>query len=180
MDSIKYIEGSDCNYLIFKDGRVLSLKSGRWGSVRKFLKPAIGSHGYYSYNILIDGRIQGRLMHRLIASHFISNPELKKEVNHIDGNKLNNNVSNLEWCTRSENFRHAFNTGLYKGSNLGKKGALCKKSRPVIQKSMTGEFIKEWASHMCVQRALGFFQASISLSVRNGTPAYNFIWEAKR
>ena len=59
--------------------------------------------------------------HRLVAKHFILNDKLLKEVNHIDGNKQNNNYSNLEWCTTQENTKHAINNGLSdaKGENHG-------------------------------------------------------------
>lgn len=53
-------------------------------------------------------------IHKAVAETFISNPENKPEVNHKDGNKLNNNVDNLEWVTSSENMRHAIDTGLLK------------------------------------------------------------------
>ncbi len=52
------------------------------------------------------------LVHRLVAETFIPNPNKFKDVNHKDGNKLNNNVNNLEWCTRSYNLIHAYNNGL--------------------------------------------------------------------
>ena len=69
------------------------------------------SNGYPS--ITLSNKVKKRFcIHRLVAQAFIENPLNKDEVNHIDGNKLNNNLSNLEWSTKSENTIHAYATGL--------------------------------------------------------------------
>ena len=70
----------------------------------------LNNRGYYSVGI----RRKTLMVHRLVALAFIPNPEQKPFVNHIDGNKLNNHVSNLEWCTVQENNLHARQTGLRK------------------------------------------------------------------
>jgi len=57
------------------------------------------------------------MLHRVLAIHFIPNPENKKEVNHIDGNKHNNELSNLEWCTPSENINHGVYLGIMNTAN---------------------------------------------------------------
>lgn len=72
----------------------------------------IGANGYYHVDIQENGKATKFALHRLLALHFIPNPENKRTVNHIDGNKLNNALSNLEWATDSENCQHAHATGL--------------------------------------------------------------------
>lgn len=63
--------------------------------------------GYYSCDLVHKNKRKNWSLHRLLAIHFLPNPENKPEVNHIDGNKFNNDLSNLEWCTRAENLKHA-------------------------------------------------------------------------
>lgn len=65
------------------------------------------SWNYYDIQLYRKWISKHFLLHRLIAIHFIPNPENKPQINHIDWNKLNNNISNLEWCNQSENMRHA-------------------------------------------------------------------------
>lgn len=74
------------------------------------------SNGYYS--VTLNNKSKKRFtIHRLVAQVFISNPENKEEVNHKDGNKLNNCYNNLEWCTKSENTLHAYRIGLMTPNN---------------------------------------------------------------
>lgn len=95
----KTIKGFE-NYRVSNTGRVYSLGKN------KVMKPWIISSGYYAV-YLVDREVSKQmLVHRLVALNFIDNPLNKPQVNHIDGDKLNNNVDNLEWTTVSENINH--------------------------------------------------------------------------
>lgn len=81
------------------------------GSVRNdnrmsLLKPTTNHKGYLYVVLSKDGKTTTKKIHRLVAESFIDNPDNKPQVNHIDGNKQNNDVSNLEWCTNQENQDH--------------------------------------------------------------------------
>lgn len=80
--------------------------------IPKNLKLDVSTTGYLKIKIRIDGIKKDYKVHRLVALAFIKPIQGKEFVNHIDGNKTNNEVSNLEWCTRSENMIHAYRTGL--------------------------------------------------------------------
>jgi len=106
----KEIRGFEGKYSVDEDGNVFSHISGRK------LKPYLTSKGYY--HIILAGR--NIKVHRLVAEAFLPDFLEKPQVNHIDGNKQNNHISNLEMATASENMLHAFNTGLNpKGENHG-------------------------------------------------------------
>lgn len=77
------------------------------------LRGSINKLGYKVYRLSINGKSKDLYAHRMVAETFIPNSDpLKDCVNHIDGDKLNNDVSNLEWVTKSENNAHAIRTGL--------------------------------------------------------------------
>lgn len=97
-------------YQISNFGRVKSLQE-RWRKPR-ILEPVLTKRGYLRAQLCIEEKAKSFAVHRLVAQLFIPNPEGKSEINHRDGNKLNNHVSNLEWATRSENMCHAVDTGL--------------------------------------------------------------------
>ncbi|MBQ3434293.1 MAG: HNH endonuclease [Selenomonadaceae bacterium] len=96
-------------YQVSNFGRVKSFNR----SNQRILKPAIVK-GYPHVQLKKDRQHKNFYIHRLVAQAFIPNPEGKSEINHRDGNKLNNFVGNLEWATSSENRQHAFDTGLQK------------------------------------------------------------------
>ena len=85
------------DYLIYRDGRVFNKRYNR------FLKPCKNTHGYLRVDLCKNGKHKNFLNHRLVAIHYIDNPENKPCVDHIDGNKTNNNISNLRWVTKIEN-----------------------------------------------------------------------------
>ena len=91
-------------------------------NTNRVLHQFIGKDGYVRCQF--GGKT--RLVHRVILSAFINQPDEKKFVNHIDGNKTNNSLSNLEWCTRSENMKHAYLYNLK--SSKGEKNSRCKLS----------------------------------------------------
>lgn len=98
-------------YEVSNLGQVRSLNYKGNGYIRE-LKTHPNNRGYLTLLLTKDSTSSRKLVHRLVAEAFIPNPENKLEVNHIDGNKANNSVNNLEWATRQENNVHALNTGL--------------------------------------------------------------------
>lgn len=94
------------NYVVFSNGEI-------WSNYKNdFLVPQDNGVGYMKVVLRINGKSKNVYVHRLVAECFLPNPNGLKEVNHIDGNKRNNDVSNLEWCTGLENKGHAVKNGL--------------------------------------------------------------------
>ena len=105
------IYGVNKEYLISDDGKIFDVKENKY---RKFTET---KDGYYKVSFYVFGKYKRFLIHRLVLMTYnpVDNMD-NLQVNHIDGNKKNNRIDNLEWCTLKENMKHAWNTGLCKNS----------------------------------------------------------------
>ncbi len=124
MTSIKGFEGL---YSIIEEGAIWNHRTKRWQKLRgsgMTNKIRRQKRGYKTICLSKDGKPSYFYVHRLVAITFLPNPEQKKMVNHKDGNKENNCVENLEWCSREENTRHAFLNGLTTRGNLNSQTKL--------------------------------------------------------
>ena len=116
------------NYLIYEDGRVYNNKYNR------FIKPTM-NHGYKYVELCNKGLRKRIRLHRLIASHYIPNPENKLEVDHIDRDRLNNNINNLRWVTHTQNQQ---NINTQKNNELGEQFISNYKNRYRFSKTIKG------------------------------------------
>lgn len=163
-------------YQVSNRGRVRSLdkyvKCG-YGRVRLFpgriLRPAKDKGGYLQVTLCKEGKTTRCYIHRLVADAFLPNPENLPEVNHINEDKTDNCVENLEWCTRKYNANYG--TGAQRSAK--------KQSRPVLQYTPDGEFVKEWPSMKECNRN-GFHQFRVWLCCNGkGNKHKGYIWRYK-
>ena len=115
------------NYFIFTDGSIFN------ATTNHELKQYKDKDGYPTVCLSNKGKHWTIHVHRLVALTFIPNPLNKPEVNHIDGNKSNNDISNLEWVTGSENVRHAYLNGLHDNVAIGEKHGMNKYTEKQIK-----------------------------------------------
>lgn len=174
----KDIKGYEDLYQISNYGRVKRLekeiitnyKYGSYSSIKKekFLKTS-KQNGYKIVSLRKDSKNKSCYLHRLIAETFISNPKNKPQVNHINGNKLDNRVDNLEWVTCKENNIHALRTGLRKPA------------KKVLQYDLQGNFIKEWKNVREIEKTLNISSSNIVACCLNRiNQSYKYIWKYKK
>lgn len=169
----KTIKGYETNYEISNLGRVRSIDriyKRTFNTTRKLtgkiLKPFLVNGNYLCVYLCNDAGKKSHKVHRLVATHFIPNEENKREVNHIDGNRQNNQLNNLEWNTRAENNLHSYLHLGKKPPMKGKTGSKCKNSKQVVQLTKQGETIKVWNSITEAQNKLGIAGTNISKCCR--------------
>ena len=143
------------DYQVSNMGRVKSLKFGK----EKILKNIKNNYGYLIVNLSKEGEIKVFKVHRLVASAFIDNPNNLPEVNHINEDKTDNRVNNLEWCSSEYNI------------NFGTRNK--RVAKRILQFTLEGEFVRKWDS----LKEFGKPHSAISncLSGRRKS-AYGYIW----
>jgi hypothetical protein len=174
----KDIQGYEGLYQVSSLGRIRSNKGIR--------KQSVSNRGYMLVGLCRYNVPKTYLVHRIVAKAFIANVQNKPEINHIDGNKQNNSIKNLEWVSRKENEQHSFHvlnhpmpivTQKYKG----KYGKEHNRSRVVLQYSQNGEYIRQWDSLMDIERQLGIPHGNVSHCCAGKVhSAGNFIFKYKQ
>lgn len=144
-DNVRGYEGT---YLVSTYGRVLSAPRNGTKSEWHIMSPHY-VRGYIQYELSKNNATRAIKAHRIVAEAFLPNPENKREINHIDGDKHNNSLDNLEWVTPSENHLHA--------SYVLKKGI-----RRVNQLSRDGKLLNIWSSIKEAGKALNICSGDIS------------------
>lgn len=178
------------NYGISNYGRVLSKErrsTCSYNATRltkeRILKQSKDKKGYFEVTLFKNGK-HTKKVHKLVADSFLDNPNNFNCINHIDGNKENNNVDNLEHCTAKHNIKESYRLGLQKPSDKQKEAVsnYCKKNKvkTLIQLDNYNNFIKEWESAVEAERTTGIDRKNISQCVtkRNKT-AGGYKWITK-
>ena len=152
------------NYMVSNLGNVKSLNYENLQKV-KILKP-MKQKSYYIVRLYKNKKWKDFFIHKLVADMFLKKPKYAECVNHINGNKLDNNVNNLEWCTHSYNTKEAYRLGLKKPN-----------SKPIKQLNNNFETIAIWNNAYEVNKKLGYNPSHIN-EVCNGKrrSANGYIW----
>lgn len=142
--------------------------------------------GYLYVNLYKEHKYYKKSVHRLVALTFIPNPDDKPCIDHIDGDRANNKVSNLRWCTRKENANNPITVKRLaeacRSESRNKKlsESTRKRAKPVIQLSLSGKPIKEWRSAIIASKELNICRTSIYLCI-HGKRKYagGYLWKYK-
>lgn len=159
-----YVLRRNEKYYVNKIGEVYSTR------MKRKLTPKVNHDGYLRVQIWEKGNVEFVSIHRLIAETFLPNPDNKPFVNHLNGDKQDNRIENLEWCTQKENIAHAWKTGL---SHRPLNTAGLK----VAQFTKDGEFVRDFPSLMEVERTYGYKHSNISYAIRHNSTSHGYRWE---
>ena len=160
-------------YKVSNLGRILNLNYRNTGRA-ELMTPVDNGTGYLKIQIWKNGKPKTCLVHRLVAQTFIPNPNNLPQVNHIDQDKTNNRVENLEWKSPKGNCNHGT-----RNERIAKANTNGIRSKPVLQLSLSGELIREWPSVAECGRN-GFTQSAVCNCCNGKLPHYKgFKWMYK-
>jgi hypothetical protein len=166
----KKIVGYEHLYKVSNTGKVISFQP-RWKKPRE-IKLCTDGGGYQILTLVKDKNKSTRTVHRLVAEAFLGHST--KDINHKDGNKKNNNLPNLEYCSKSENSKHAIKNGFFKPNF---ENIAIKKRKPIMQVDVeSGETINVFVSAHEASRKTGFNRGNISYCCRTGNKTCGFYW----
>lgn len=165
------IEGLE-HYQVSNTGRVRNSSYKGTGRIRN-MSPCSDKDGYQTVCLTsLDGKQKSYRVHRLVAQVFIYNPDNLEQVNHLDENKANNSVDNLEWCTSKQNNNYGHRN---ERMSRSKRNTNC---RAVRQCDKNGVIIRVWPSLSELKRTFGYDTGLISSRCRGkGETAYGYRWE---
>ena len=167
----KDIKGFEGMYQVSNMGNVKSLNYNHTNE-SKMLIPLKRKDGYLKVRLYKNKGYGTFFVHRLVAETFIKKVPNKIIINHKDGNKSNNRVNNLEWCTQKENVNHAYKIGRKKLTRYYGR------TRIVGQYDLNNNLIKIWETLSDIEKELGFDDSAIWCCCNNKTKkSYNFIWK---
>lgn len=172
------------DYLIYPEGRVYSKKSN------KFLKHNLVSSGYHTVELFNRYGSKRVLVHRLVGKSYIPNPKNLPQINHIDENKNNNHVSNLEWCTAKYNMNHgrAAKTrhlktdykAIAEKMKISQRGAGNNNAKAVVQYDLDGNYIAEYPTSYEAVKRLNLKSNHISRCCKGKRKtAHGYMWRYK-
>lgn len=180
----KDIIGFEELYTISDTGVVMAKERKQTGAVvgickQRKMKCSTNNTGYCCVLLRGGAGVKKKMyVHRLVAIHFIENPNNYKQINHIDGNIKNNNKDNLEWCTASMNIKHSFDKLGRVGTMRGKFGSDHNRSKPIMQMNLNGDIVAEFGSGHEAMRLTGVPQQNISKVLKGKrNSAGGFIWK---
>ena len=167
MEVWKEIEGFDGKIFVSNQGKIKSdLRNER------ILKSQVDTKGYHRVSITVKKEKRTLKIHREVAKAFLPNPNNLPQVNHIDGNKNNNSVENLEWVTNRENALHALSNGLWDNVIKGAKAENEKRKKPVI--ATNGNKTLEFESVLSAER---YFNSRHIVDVLKGKRSHCKGWK---
>ncbi len=164
----KDVQNFEGLYQVSNLGRIKSFrKSTKYGCQNEYiLKPSIANNGYAQVTLYNNTARHKFLVHRLIASAFIPNPDNLPQINHKDENRLNNCVSNLEWCTAEYN--NAYGTARLR--------AVDTRSKPIEQLSFDGNVLAVYRSARIASQILGIRKGTLVNAINAHTQCQGYFW----